>query len=833
MTPEHTPMDPALEQAVSEIREEGIDPAAMEAAAARVWAKLAREAGERNGPVAVRPAEHIRGCADFQALIPEFRAGRLRAARAALLQDHLHQCVACRHVFEGKVVTLPAPRASRRGYEARWAVAAVVVAAAGLSIWFAVDRYGMRTGHAIVRTVNGSLWEVSAAGLRPLAAGQDLPDGIEIRTAKDSSATLALRDGSEVELRERSGFSTSQSARDTTVHLARGSVIVQAAKRSSGHLYVDTADCRVAVTGTVFSVSAGAKGSRVSVIQGEVHVSQDNRETVLHPGDQAVTNPSLEPVSVREDISWSRNREKLLKQLDDLRASLQQLHLPGRRYASRLIGRLPASTVFFASIPNLAQYLAEAQDVFRQKMMESPELRAWSEGHGFNVQPVIEKLRAASEYLGDEIVIAGFQGPDGRPRGPVFLAETKRAGFPEFLKMEGAPLAVEARGNLVAFGPVRDAVAAFAAVLDRPSGGFEGTPFYARIAESYHDGAGLLLCADLSQMGTAPVRIEGVRYLIAEQKEVGSQMVASASVGFDGARTGIAAWLADPSPMGALDYVSPEATLAAAFVVKNAVPIVDQVAALLHGSARSGEPGVSDTGRQAIDDLAGSLGGEFALAVDGPIMPVPSLKLVVEIYDPNRFQATVQKLVATHNRDAAGSQHKPLRTSQETVDGRTYYMVATGDMNPLTEFHYTFADGYLIVGPTRALVTRALQLKTAGTSIKHSARFLELTPPDRHLNFSAVIYQNLGTTLAPLTGLLGAFVPSRPGQPNPMASMGNMKPTLIAAYGEPDRITVATNGNVLGASLSNIMSGNVLGMTGIPLPFAQMQGTHAPRIPYR
>ncbi|MBZ5727723.1 MAG: FecR family protein [Acidobacteriia bacterium] len=830
MTPEHTPIDPALERAVSEIREETIDPAAIEAAAARVWAKLAREAGQLNGPVAARPAEHIRSCADFQALIPEFRAGRLRAARAALLEDHLHQCVACRHVFEGKVVPLPAPRVARRGYEARWAVAAVVVAAAGLSIWFAVDRYGMGTGHAIVRTVNGSLWEVSAAGLRPLAAGQDLPDGIEIRTAKDSSATLALRDGSEVELRERSGFSTSQSARDTTVHLARGSVIVQAAKRSSGHLYVDTADCRVAVTGTVFSVSAGAKGSRVSVIQGEVHVSQYNRETVLHPGDQAVTNPSLEPVSVREDISWSRNRDRLLKQLDDLRATLQQLHLPGRRYASTLIGRLPASTVFFASIPNLAQYLAEAQDVFRQKMMESPELRAWSEGRGFNVQPVIEKLRAASEYLGDEIVIAGFKGADGRPRGPVFLAETKRAGFPEFLKKEGAPLAVETRGNLVAFGPERDALAM---VIEAPSGGFAGTPFYARIAESYHDGAGLLLCADLSQMGMAPAPLLGARYFIAEQKEVGSQMVASASVSFAGARTGIAAWLADPSPMGALDYVSPEATVAAAFVVKTAVPIVDQAAALIHSASRGNEQGSSDAGRQAIDDLAGSLGGEFALAVDGPIMPVPSLKLVVEVYDPARFQATVQKLVATYNRDAANSEHKPLRMSQESVDGHTYYMVATGDMNPLTEFHYTFADGYLIEGPTRALVSRALQLKTAGTSIKHSARFLELTPPDHHLNFSAVIYQNLGTTLAPLTGLLGAFVPSRPGQPNPLSAMGNMKSTLIAAYGEPDRITVATDGNVLGASLSNIMSGNVLGMTGIPLPFAQMQGTHAPRMPYR
>ena len=66
---EFEPIDPRLEQAVTEIRNDDVDPAALAAAADRVWARL----------VAVQKGDHIRGCADFQALIPEYRAGRLPA----------------------------------------------------------------------------------------------------------------------------------------------------------------------------------------------------------------------------------------------------------------------------------------------------------------------------------------------------------------------------------------------------------------------------------------------------------------------------------------------------------------------------------------------------------------------------------------------------------------------------------------------------------------------------------------------------------------------------------------------------------------------------------
>ena len=826
MTPENRFQDPALEQALSEIRDEAVDPAVVEAAGNRVWARLAEAAGQLS-------AEPIRGCAGFQELLADYRAGRLPQGRAMLVEDHLHSCVACRHIYEGKVVTMPTARPAARtarwsSNNVRWAAAAAVVIAAGVGVWTFVEHSGASSGRATVAEVTGALYQVAADGtLHPLARGENLAAGVEIRTAKDSDAVLRLADGSSLELRERSSLITTASANDLTIRLGRGSVMVEAAKRHKGHLYVDTGDCRVAVTGTIFGVSAGVKGSRVSVVQGEVHVAQGSSEKVLRRGDQTVTGAGMDPEPVRDDIAWSRNRDHYYALLADLRASLERIHLPDLRYQSNLLNRLPASTVLYASIPNLGDYLTQAQAVLNRKIAESPELAPFWNERGAKAQPVIEKLRAASSYLGGEIAVVVLAAADGKPQSPVFVSELKRDGFAEFLKQQGMPLTVEVRHGLVAFGPDRAAVENLVPVFDSTAGGIEGTPLYSRVAEIYREGAGLLVCADLSHMGEHSA---GMRFFVAEEKEVNQQMEARATLSFDPDHSSIAAWLANPAPMGSLDYVSPEAATVAAFVVRDPAVIADQIA----GAAKTSLAGLGAQG-DLRNDLAHSLGGEFALSLDGPLMPVPSWKLVVEVYDPQRLQSVFARLVAGGNQQAAKS-GRTIRMAQETVDGRTYYTINSPEMGPLAAAHYTFADGYMIAAPTRALVKRALDLKVAGTSITHSEKFMALTPRDHYANFSAVLYQNLGTSLAPLAGLFSGMTGGKhgqPGQPNPMDRLGNLKPTLIAAYGAPDRITVASAGDLLGGRLEALLTGDPSGWTAGSLPLGQLFGTGDRKPAYR
>jgi len=701
MTPDMNPMDPVLERALLEIRNDEADPAVVEAAAARVWARIAEAGGHPQ-------ADHIRGCADFQALIPEYRAGLLPAAKAMLLKDHFNQCVACRRVYEGKVVAFPAARpaqtAPRRMYCARWAAAAVVVAATGVSVWLAVDRYGTHTGRAVVQTVNGSLFVISADGIHPLTAGQALPAGAEIRTAKDSSATLELWDGSTVEVHDRAALSSSQSGKDITVQVDRGSIIVQAAKRRTGHLYVTTADCRVAVTGTVFSVNAGVKGSRISVMQGEVRMAQESQEKVLHPGEQGVTGSSLEQAPIQYDISWSRNGSRL--------GAPTAANTPGR--VSPLLDLAPASTVVFATLPNAADSFKDAQASLSQAEEQNPQLRVWLAERPADVEPLFARLQDAGEYLG-EVALLIVRGEDQQPQ-PVFVATTKRAGLGDFLKKAGLPITVEERPGVAVFGPVRAAVESYGMSLDGPRGRFQASPCYARLAEAQREGATCTMCADLSRMGRP---MQGARYFLGRDGQVNGQSASRLTVGFDGPRTGIAAWLASPSPMGSLDYITSDAAFAAAFVVTDPAAIMDQTLGLLQSLKDGADKAMAEarqrTGVDVHHDLVSSLGGEFALALDGPLLPTPSWKLIAEVYDPVRFQTALQAMVDAYNQGVVQAGGRPWRTSRETVEGRTFYMIGGPNPNPLTEASYTFDDGYMIAGPSRAIVNQALRAKTART----------------------------------------------------------------------------------------------------------------------
>ena len=684
--------------------------------------------------------------------------------------------------------------------------------------------------------MTATLYRVSEHGSTVLTQGAAIGENEEIRSGKGSHAVLRLRDGSMVEMAERSDLTLSERWSGKTVHLERGSVMVEAAKQRRGRLEIATPDCLVSVKGTIFEVSRGTKGSRVSVVEGEVKVDQDGATQLLHRGDQKATNASMANTSVAEDVSWSHNSAKYLALLGEFSAIQKRIEAipgPGLRYQSKLAGLLPENTMVFASIPNLGPTLAEANNIFEERVNQSAVLREWwNEAESQKLRLIVNQVRTFSDYLGDEIVLAVPSDAHGM-QDPILLAEARRPDLRSFLEQQFTALRatgqgqapqlivdprnaitghgpmVMVHGNVVALGSQPAALARVASLADSGAGGaFLATPFWARISQSYQSGARWLFAANMEQIVahhvpqeenvTNPANIAGldnVRYLVIERKTNLGRTENSAALSFAGGRTGLASWLASPGPMGTLDFVSPDASFSGSFVLKNPGTLLQELLTLAGGQAGPAEflsKFQQETGIDLINDVAGTLGGEMTVAVDGPLLPTPSWKVAVEVDNPARLESSIEQAVSTaqHGYPDAG-----VQLAKDQVNGLTYYTLTSTKLP--VEIDYVFTDGYLLIAPSRALLTSAMQTRASGMTLSHSAAFRAQLPQDGHVNFSGLLYYNLGSTVGPLVDQLKSSGLMTPEQQQSVAMLtANREPGVDLRLrragphrgGEPQRI---------------------------------------------
>lgn len=793
-----------FDRLLNSIREEDPGAGVMEAASGRVRAKLEMRAVDMGG--------RLNSCEDFRALADAYREGGLNEARYMLVEDHLHSCVACRRFFRGEqksIGVMMPTRKSRVAIVLPWAIAAAVALVAGFTLpeYFNVV-FAPSGPRASVASVDGELYKVASTGLTLLTVGSAIAENDQVRTAKGSRAVLKLRDGSLVEVAERSDLRVNERWSGKTIALERGSVMVEAAKQRRGRLEISTPDCMVSVKGTIFSVSRGLKGSRVSVVEGEVKVDKATGTELLHRGDQTATNPTMALTPVAEDISWSHNSAKydeLLGELSAIGKKIDEIPGPGMRYSSKLTSVLPANIAVFVSIPNLSTTLAEANAIFEQRAQESPVLKEWWDADGArNVRKIVDQVRTASDYLGDEVVFA-VPVVNGKLTQPMMVAEARKPGLKDYLERSlGRPLldgrdsvGMIEQGNLVMMG-------------GKAGSGFEGTEFGKRVAQSYASGAGWLFAADMEQILAAHVKdsknvtgLDNIRYLIVERKQNLGRTENSATVSFAGARSGIASWIAPPAPMGTLDFISPDATFAASFVVNNPGALLGQLSTIT-GAASVFTEIQKQTGVDVPNDIAATLGGEVTIAVDGPLLPTPSWKVAVEVNNPARLEWSIEQMVKTAQtqQPEAG-----IQLTNEVVGGLTYYTL-TSVKSPMA-VNYVFTDGYLLMAPNHNLLSMSIQNRTLGTTLTRSSTFRAQLPQNGEMNFSALVYYNAGAAIAPMADQLKSTNFLTADQKKALAALtADRAPTLIYAYAEPDRIVAATRGSFFGLGLDTLVGLN-------------------------
>ena len=846
-------LDNMLDQITAGIRSEQPDDLRMDEAAGRTRSQLMNAAGRVGAHDADVPVlDRIEGCGDFQALIPQFLSGRLSEARSLLLVDHTHECIPCRRAMKQTrqaQTAAPAPvkrKSKSKAYSLRpvvlrWGIAAALLIGVSLIALPLIQRYlPIGPFEATVQAADGPLYVVADSRTRLLSVGEKVGRGDVIRTAKDGHAVLRLTDGSTIEMKDRSEFSMNNTLSGTTVHLDSGSVIVEAV-RQKGHLYVDTGDSLVSVTGTTFAVNAGTKGSRVSVINGEVHVDRNGEDKVLRAGEQTTTSASIEPVPIKDEVAWSRNAARYVQVLDaltSLRKELNAVSKPGVRNSTRLLDMMPQTTVMYAAFPNLAASIAESNRIIEERIQQNPALHDWFANrpgaHGPGMNQAIATIKDFGDQLGEEIAVGAGMNDSGQPTEPIVLAELKNAaGFRAFFDSEVQKLSANSKGpQVVWIDDPKTAAPASSTSADHPlyvwidgdvlvaspkldqlqavaggPSGFSGTPLYARIAQVYQEGAGIVVAADLEKIiaHTRGVRriavgdsheqalnqlgVFNMTSFVLDQKDTGGKTHTRAVLSYNQSDHGITSWLARPAPMGSLEYISPDANLVAGFAVRNPTAVIDDLLGVIGNVCPDLNKHLDDLeknhGLNVRNDFAAPLGGEYAFAIDGPILPTPSWKLVLQVNDPVHLQQTFEQVVSEVNKQLAKEGKQGVEWDHADSGGRTFYTLRAKDAGAV-EFNYVFANGYLIAGPTRALVEQALRFHDSGSTLVHSPQFTAGLPADGNVNFSAFVYQNIASAAKQVANLPG--VPQRA-----LGMAATMEPTLAYAYAYGDHIEFAAN----------------------------------------
>jgi type IV pilus assembly protein PilA len=518
----------------------------------------------------------------------------------------------------------------------------------------------------------------------------------------------------------------------------------------------------------------------------------------------------------------------LLAEFGQLFQKLQHnVQFPAARGESRLLPLLPESTMSYAAFPNYGDAANQTLKVFRQELQESTVLRQWwqhSEAAtvGPKIEDSLEKFYQLSQYLGNEVAVSGTM--EGREPNLLVVAEIRKPGLKKFLQqliteradksksgvrvldpqelatVESKPAAGElmilVRPDYVVGALDLATLRNFNTRLDRAGRGFVTTPFGHRVEEAYAGGVTTLAAADLQkilsqvpsgskqdQMYLQRSGYADMKYLVWEHNRVEGQAISQAELSFIAPRRGAAAWLAKPTALGSLDFVSPKAILAGTMALTSPAKIFDDVKELSSPSNPNAFAGIAQM-EQVLklslrEDLLNCLTGEITLELDNIGPPKPEWKAILKVSDTKHLQQTLNSLLATTQ----------FRAEEFEEGGVTISTVSIPSGQAPLKIGYAFVDGYLIVGSGRETVADAIRLHATGGSLGKSKKFLAALPPGHSAEASAMLYQD---PIAMASLKLQSLSPEMADSLSKMAGQG--VPGLVALYGEESAIREASRG---------------------------------------
>jgi hypothetical protein len=802
---ETTMTEDRLERALQAMKEEDVDAATLEAARTRVWATVTTGGAT---------------CAEFRQDFRAYLGNELGGSRRMLVEDHLSRCSGCRAriaEMKGERTVVAMPQRSSSRWVRRGALAAA--AALLLSVLYvgrgAIDRMMAPGGaRATVVSAEGGLYRLTAGALD---AGAGIGERESIRTGPGAHAVLRLADGSTVDVNERTELFVTAAWSGQEIHLQRGDVIVKAAKQRRGHLRVLTRDSVASVKGTVFAVSAGMGGSVVSVVEGSVAVNHPGKAVLISPGQQAASFPALAS-SVADAVSWSPDAAsyvELLRSFVKIERELANVPAP-LRTNSALLSYLPAGAVVYGAVPNPGLTIGRALSLAEEQSAQNATFGTWWNSEtGRQLKQMVDRIQSVSPMLGDEIVfnasiVSGLNDPV-----PMVMARVQSG--------KRAELAGALDGLFAAAGEAPGAYSVsedLMVVSDSPShlswalahlGQGAGSPFAAAIGERYRRGVGWLFGMDAppvvrmaAEDDAPPIELAsmiGMKYVFLEQRAPAGAEENEVTFAFQGARSGMGAWLADSGSGGAAEYLPADALVAGYLTTREPLQLFEELTAQITKSEPDFQDGLAEVdgklGAGFIQNLTAALGTESALAVTGLTASGPSWIMASVVNNPQVVDSSLQKLVDTFNAELGpDEQARRIAFEQETANGRTWSTIKPGGLPLPVAITWTYDRGYMVAASDRAVAERAIGTRNGGAQLVWSPQFLGQLPSSAGLHPSAFAWLNAKGAL----GILSAVAPDSPVG----ALLAGQDPILVVFDGTPEQIHASSRTRLSGMLL-NVM----------------------------
>jgi ferric-dicitrate binding protein FerR (iron transport regulator) len=861
-----------LNEAVDAIKADTPTDAEISGAAERVKAAIEN----KRGPQTVVPSGSWDSIEDYISAIPAYLNKTLTEQQTLLFDEELRSSLPLRRALNearghhSKSAASFKPKS--RFKTMRWlASAATIAALAFVLIAISPDLPSFNQARlAQISTVDGEIYQIVDGGLQELTPGSWIDGRQRIRSAVGSSAIITLDDGSEIEVDERSELSMTRRGSGNRIDVSRGRILVVASPQGSGTLDVFTDEFMVSVTGTIFEVAHGAKGSRVAVIEGSVDVSLEGSVSSLIPGEALGSRSEFESLNLKNEITWSQDADEyiaMLQEVSALQKDIQAAIDSPERFSTRLLNLVPENTAAYIAVPNAPEKIAEVYEVIRKRVQSSAVLtNSWAEFESSDESEHLETIMAwmheIGDTLGDETVLAlavkdseftyarDAQGKDDNLT-PVILSEVDvdafRASFDkqiaqliESFDEEGNEFEIEivivddaseAVDNQLSVLLIDDLLVASAdaetlrtmqANIASGSSSFVGSELHRLLESSYSQGTEILGAVNVAQFVSPFAHssktseqarqaleesgISSIEYIIAQYEQQDGVTTIAADMHFAGERRGIMSLLASPGPMGSLEFFSTETTFATALLAREPVAIVEELEDIGIGSDDSTGEYDAQTEIQLFYDIVSGIGGEMAFGLDGPALPTPAWKAVIESYDEVELQTSIAAAVERFNDKAVLEDiNASVTLTPSNVDGYTGYKVDlsidTSENVPAAltsvSFNYVYVEGYLVAAANEALIDRAIGFYTSGSGLPTDREFQDLMDRDGYLNYSALFFSRLGEMMSGIMGSLPAALSEEQQQALSLIDEFDTEigPSLTSVLALPNKIHVAHNGS--------------------------------------